>query len=126
MQSPNICRQVDMNDLELFSATSDNTTYFKDQFCTFTLNGCQQTGKIETFVENIKEQVTEAVVSTVLPSLQNPPNCPASSKKVFLISNVKKNVSLGNMKHRSISEDESFYKKKNANPLGPSVMRTSL
>lgn len=54
MQSPSICRQVDMNDLEFFSATRDNTTYFKDQFCTFTLNGCQQTGKIETFVENIK------------------------------------------------------------------------
>lgn len=43
-----------MNDLEFFSATKDNTTYFKYQVCTFTLNGCQQTWNIETFVENIK------------------------------------------------------------------------
>lgn len=40
--------------------------------------------------------------------------------RAFLISDVKKNVSLGNMKHRSISEDESFYKKENANSfIGP-------
>lgn len=44
--------------------------------------------------------------------------------RAFLITDVKKNVSLGNMKHRSVSEDESFYKKEIANSsLGPSVMR---
>lgn len=40
--------------------------------------------------------------------------------RAFLITDVKKNVSLENMKHRSINEDESFYKKENANSLiGP-------
>lgn len=40
--------------------------------------------------------------------------------RAFLITDVKKNVSLENMKHRSINEDESFYKNENANSLiGP-------
>lgn len=32
-----------------------------------------------------------------------------------MIIDVKKNVSLENMKYRSINEDESFYKKENVN-----------
>lgn len=40
--------------------------------------------------------------------------------RAFLITDVKKNVSLENMKHRSINEDGSFYIKENGNSLiGP-------
>ncbi|XP_078328237.1 uncharacterized protein LOC144623645 [Crassostrea virginica] len=101
-----------MNDLEFFSATIGDTIFYKGQLCKFVEDGNHQIGRIETFIENVQDQIPQAVISTVERLSKKPPECP--SEKAFLVTGNKKYISIRDLRHRQLKNDESFYQKENS------------
>ncbi|XP_078341811.1 uncharacterized protein LOC111114859 isoform X2 [Crassostrea virginica] len=103
------------NDLTFHSAAiqeDQQILFFKDEICSFEVNGSKQLGMIYTFVENVQAGEKEAIVCLIQQLTTDTQN--NTSGRAFEITEEKENVPLKYLKKFPVDERDTFFR-----PAGP-------